>query len=144
MSEPLFKGLVSDEYDQPVGSAKVGDEPCYVINDNGFLLHIPSKPIDMEILKAFTNQIEGNESMLAQQAAEMVGQDDLFTHAAFESTFRNVDKHLDAVLEHGLPEDALAYMGMMGFHIVLDMHGEILRIQFPAAAANGGEGNGDE
>ena len=57
MSEPLFKGLVSDEYDQPVGSAKVGDEPCYVINDNGFLLHIPSKPIDMEILKAFSNQI---------------------------------------------------------------------------------------
>ena len=33
--QPLFAGLIVDENDHLVGTALVGDEPCYVIDDTG-------------------------------------------------------------------------------------------------------------
>ena len=36
--EPLFAGLVVDEYDNAVEVAYVGEEPCYVVDDRGFEL----------------------------------------------------------------------------------------------------------
>lgn len=132
--EPLFKGLVSDEYEQPVGTALVGDEPCYVINDGGFLRHVPSHPIDLEILKSFGKQIEGNEKLIADQATKMLGQEDLFTRAIVETQLKNLDNQYELILKTGIPEETRVYLGMMGFRVILDIHGEILRIEFPAAA----------
>lgn len=141
MKEPLFKGLVSDEFDRPVNTAMVGEDACYVIDDNGFLRHVLSRPIDLEVLKTFGKQVEGNESIIADQAVTMLGQDDLFTHAALESSLKNLEKQYDQMLEHGFPEETRAYLGMMGFRIVLDIHGEVLRIDFPSAPPGSGEGN---
>jgi len=140
--EPLFKGLIIDEFDQPVGTAFVGGEPCYVINDNGFLRHVPSKPIDLEILKSFGNQIEGNEKLIADQATKMLGQEDLFTRAIVEAQLKNLDKQYELILNTGLPEETRVYLGMMGFRVTLDIHGEILKIEYPAAATDG-EGDGE-
>ena len=42
----------------------------------------------------------------------------------------------------GLPEETRVYLGMMGFHVVLDIHGEILKIEQPAAPPD--QGGGDE
>lgn len=133
-AEPLFKGLISDEDNQPVATAMVGDEPCYVINDAGFMRHVPSRPIDLEILKSFGQQIEGNEGLIADQATKMMGQDDLFTHAILESQLKNIDKQYELILETGIPEETRAYLGMMGFRVTLDIHGDILKIEYPAAA----------
>lgn len=141
-TEPLFKGLVIDEFDQPVGTSKIGNEPCYVINDAGFLRHIPSQPIDLEVLKSFGNQITGNEQMLAEQASKMLGQEDPFTRAILESQLKNIDKQYEQILIIGLPEETRAYLGLMGFKVVLDLHGEILRIDQPSAPS--GDGNGGE
>jgi hypothetical protein len=140
--EPLFKGLVSDEFGNLVGTATVGDEPCYVIDDDGFRRHVPSRPIDLEVLKLFGKQIEGNEDVIADQAATMMGQDDLFTHAILESSLKNLDKQYELMLQHGIPEETRAYLGMMGFRVILDIHGEIHKIEFPSAppADGGGEG----
>ena len=140
-AEPLFKGLVSDEYDQPVGVAMVGDEPCYVINDAGFLRHVPSRPIDLEILKSFGKQIEGNEGLIADQATKMMGQDDLFTHAILESQLKNLEQHYEMILNTGIPEETLAYLGMMGFKIRINLHGDVLEINQPGAID---PGSGDE
>jgi len=57
----VHEALVIDENDRPVETALIGDEPCYLINYEGFLRHVPSRPIDLEILKSFGKQIEGNE-----------------------------------------------------------------------------------
>ena len=38
--EPLFKGLINDKNDQPVTTGVIGSEPCYIVNDNGFMRHI--------------------------------------------------------------------------------------------------------
>jgi len=141
-AEPLFKGLVSDEFDRPVATAKVGDEPCYVIDDAGFLRHVPSRPIDLEILRSLFKQIEGNEDVIADQAAKMTGQDDLFSHAILEASLKNIDKQYEFMLEHGIPEETRAYLGLMGFRVILDIHGDILKVEYPSAPPSdqGGEG----
>lgn len=140
-TEPLFKGLVIDEYDNPVGTALVGIEPCYVINDAGFMKHIPAKPIDMQILESLGDQVEGNEHLIAAQASKMLGQDDLFTHAYLENQLKNMDKQFEQILNMGIPEETRVYMGLMGFKIVLDLHGEVLKIEQPSAPPEGSGGD---
>jgi hypothetical protein len=72
--QPLFAGLVVDENDRPVEVSYVGDEPCYVVDDAGFHRHIPSEQVDRQVLKMMSEMIEGNEDLLADQAAKMLGQ----------------------------------------------------------------------
>lgn len=136
-TEPLFTGLVSDEYDRLVRTSMIGDEPCYVIDDAGFMRHIPSRPIDLEILKSFGKQIEGNEQIIAEQATKMLGQEDLFTRAIFETQLKNLDRQYELMLNTGIPEETRAYLGMMGFRVILNIHGEILRIEYPSAPPDG-------
>jgi hypothetical protein len=136
---PLFAGLIVDEYEQPAGTAYVGDEPCYVVNDNGFLRHIPSEQVDRKVLEMMRKQISGNEDMLSQQAAKMLGMDDIFSKAMLENQLKNIDKQFDAILEAGIPEESRAFMGMSGFKIVINVHGEIVRLDQPAATDEGGD-----
>jgi hypothetical protein len=136
---PLFAGLVLDEYEQPVGFSYVGDEPCYVVNDHGFLRHIPSEQVDRKVLEMMRQQISGNEDMLSEQAAKMLGTDDIFSKAMLENQLKNMDKQFDAILDTGIPEESRAFMGMAGFKVVIDIHGEILRLDQPASSEEGGE-----
>lgn len=131
--QALFTGLIVDEYDQPVETAYVGDEPCYVVNDAGFRRHIPSIDIDRQILKSMTNQIHGSEDMVAEQAAKMLGQDDIFSRAILENQLKNIDQQLEQVLNSGLPEEGRAYLGMLGFRVRINYHGEIIAIEQPGA-----------
>jgi hypothetical protein len=78
---PLFAGLVVDQEENVVEVAYVGDEPCYVINDAGFRIHIPTEHVDRQVLRLMQEQIEGNEGLLAEQTAHMLGQDDIFSKA---------------------------------------------------------------
>jgi hypothetical protein len=131
--QPLFSGLIVDEFDNPVDSALVGEEPCYVVNDAGFRRHIPSEFVDRQVLATLSSMIEGSEDMIAQQAAKMLGQDDPFSKAMIESQLKNIDQNLNSVLETGIPEDGRAYMGMMGFRIRINVHGDVLEVIQPGA-----------
>jgi hypothetical protein len=137
--QPLFAGLIVDEDEQPAGTAYVGGEPCYVVNDHGFLRHIPSEQVDRKVLEMMREQINGNEDMLSEQAAKMLGTDDIFSKAILENQLKNIDKQFDAILETGIPEESRAFMGMSGFKIVINIHGEIVRLNQPSAADDGGE-----
>jgi NAD kinase len=140
--QPLFAGLVVDELDHPAGTAYVGEEPCYVVNDGGFLRHIPSEQVDRKILEIMRQQIRGNENMLSEQAAKLLGTDDIFSKAMLENQLKNIGKQFDAILEIGIPEDSRAFMGMSGFKVVINVHGEVLRLEQPAATDEGGD-NGE-
>ncbi len=137
--QPLFSGLVVDEYDNPVGSALVGDEPCYVVDDAGFHRHIPSEAVDRQVLKSLSSMISGSEGVIAEQAAKMLGQDDPFSKAMLENQLKNIDQQLDSVLETGIPEEGRAYMGMMGFKIRINVHGDVLAIEQPGSIDESGE-----
>jgi hypothetical protein len=143
--EPLFKGLLIDENDNPVTTGTIGSEPCYIVNDAGFMRHIPSEAVDLEILKSFGDQISGNEDLIAEQTAKMIGQDDLFTHAVIENQLKNIDKQYSQVLEMGFPEETRAYLGMVGFKVIINLHGEIVRIDQPVSSSdeNGGGDDND-
>jgi hypothetical protein len=134
----LFAGLVIDENGRAAGTSYVGEEPCYVVDDAGFHRHIPAEQIDRAVLAQIAELMKGSEDLISAQAAKMLGQEDIFTKAMIEQQLKNVDKQFDAMMETGIPEDARAYLGMLGFKVVIDMHGEVLRVEQPGAA--GGEG----
>lgn len=141
--QALFPGLVFDENDRLAETAVVGGEPCYVVDDAGFRVHIPSEKVDRQVLAFLTNQIQGNEEMLSKQTARMMGQDDIFTRAMIENQLKNVDKQFDSLLDAGLPENARMYLGMTGFKVVIDYHGDLVRIDQPSAPEGGGDGEGE-
>jgi hypothetical protein len=134
--QPLFAGLVIDEAGRLATTAFIGSEPCYVVDDAGFHRHIPSEQIDRVVLGQMAEMMKGSEDLLSEQAAKMIGQDDPFSKAMIENQLKNVDKQFDALLQQGIPEDMRAYLGMMGFKIVINYHGEVLRIEQPGGAAD--------
>jgi hypothetical protein len=142
--QALFPGLVFDENDRPAETAEVGGEPCYVVDDAGFRIHIPSDKVDRQVLAFLMNQIQGNEEMISTQTARMMGQEDIFTKAMIENQLKNIDKQFDSLLESGLPENARVYLGMTGFKIIIDYHGDLIRVDQPSAPEGGGEGGSDE
>ncbi len=130
-NRPLFGGLVVDEAGNLVETAFVGNEPCYVVDDLGFRRHIPSEIVDRQVLTLMAETIQGNEDILSEQAAKMLGQDDIFTRAMIESQLKQVEQQFDKVLETGIPEEGIAYMGMTGFRIRINVHGEVIDIEQP-------------
>jgi hypothetical protein len=137
--QPLFAGLVFDEFNHPAETTLVGDEPCYVVDDAGFRRHIPSEQVDRQVLNHLAEMMKGSEELLSEQAAKMLGQDDVFTVAAIQQQLKNMDKQFDQVIQTGLPEDMRAYLGMMGFKIIINVHGEVLRVEQPGIASDEGE-----
>lgn len=130
-TKAVFEGLVIDEFDQPVTVAYVGEEPCYVVNDAGFRRHIPSEQVDRQVLDEMRRMIEGHEEALTEQAASMLGQDDIFSRAMILTQLKNMDKQFELLLQVGLPEETRAYLGMMGFHVRINVHGEVLEVEQP-------------
>jgi len=133
----VFDGLVFDEQGRPAEVVYVGDEACYVVDDDGFRRHISSEQVDRQVLQAMQEMIEGHEGIISEQTAKMLGQDDIFSRAMIENQLKQIDKQFDSLMEAGIPEEGRAYMGMMGFQIRIDVHGEVIEIQQPGASASG-------
>jgi len=144
MHKPVFEGLVIDETGKTLSTTYIGDEPVYVIDDAGFKRHIPAEQIDRAVLKSMQEQLAGNEDLIAEQSAQMMGQDDLFTRAMIINQLKNLDKHFDQLLEIGIPAEARAYLGMMGFKVIVNLHGEVIHVVQPSAPADGGGEGGED
>ena len=133
--QPVFAGLIYDEFNQPVEVAYIGLEPCYVVNDAGFRRHIPSEQVDRQVLGMMGQIIEEHEDAITDQTAKMLGQDDPFSKAMIEAQLKNIDQKFDDLMKVGLPEEVRAYMGMMGFRIRINLHGEVLEVEQPGMTA---------
>lgn len=138
--QPLFQGLVVDEDGNLAEAASVGGEPCYVVDDAGFRRHIPSEQVDRVVLSQIADMMKGSEEFLSEQTAKMIGQEDIFTKAMLERQIKDIDKQFDQILEIGLPNDTRIYLGMVGFKIVINVHGEVIRVEQPSSP----DGEGDE
>ncbi|NLS79839.1 MAG: hypothetical protein GXY76_21540 [Chloroflexi bacterium] len=123
----LFEGLVYDEGGRLLEVAYVGNSPCYVLLDGDFRRHIDSAGIDQPVLAMFRDQALANEDLVTTKMMEMLGKDDIFTKAMILDSFKNIDR----IMEIGLPEDARNMLGMIGFRIVIDSHGEIVEVKLP-------------
>lgn len=138
--QPLFAGLIVDEADRAVPTAYVGLEPCYVVDDAGFRRHIPSEQVDRQVLDAMLESVRGHEDIISEQTAKMLGQDDLFSRAVILNQLKRIDQQFNALLETGLTEEVRAYLGMMGFRVVINVHGDVLRVDQPGLMGGGDEG----
>lgn len=129
-TKALFEGLVFNEAEQPVEIAYLGDGAYYVILDDDFKRHVEARIIDQQVVTWLKEQIMANKDMVTHGVMSMMGKDDLFTKAMIDSSIKNVDNLL--VQEQGIPEDARMWLGMMGFRIVVNVHGEVVQINAPA------------
>jgi hypothetical protein len=140
MKKAIFEGLVFDEQDQPVSVVYVGDDPCYVVNDAGFRRHIPAEIVDHQVFQSMLDQIEGHEGIISEQTAKMLGQDDIFSRAMIETQLKNIDQQFTNLQQSGLPEEGRVYMGMMGFRIKINIHGDVIDIEQPGMIDPDSEG----
>ena len=127
--QAMFAGLVYDEYEQLVGTAVVGHEANYVIDDDGFMRHIDAEIVDRQVLGFFLQQLEDNKEMAVEQALNMMGTDDIFAKAALDAQLRNID--MEQIIAQGIPAQARHMMGMMGFRITINFHGEVINMDQP-------------
>jgi hypothetical protein len=133
----FFEGLVFTEDGEAVPVVYVGATPYYVVDDQGFRRHIEARQVDRVVLAQFLEQVQEHREEAVRAMLMQIGQDDLFTKAALDSTVRNLD--MEQVLNQGLPAQARQWLGMLGFRIVIDVHGDIVRVDLPTGPADGDE-----
>ena len=66
----------------------------------------------------------------------MVGDVDLFTHAMIKNQLENLDDQFEHLMQNGIPEDGRVYLGLLGFKIIVNYHGDVIQIEQPAAPAS--------
>ncbi len=134
-NKALFAGLVIDENGTALETTYLGDEAQYVLDDNGFLRHIDAETVDRQVLAHLQAQIEANKEAVEEGIMKMMGSEDIFTKAAIDKSIKDMDQ----VLKQGIPDDARQMLGMMGFRVVVNYHGEVLSIEQPGAADDSDE-----
>lgn len=137
--QALFSGLVYDENNNLTETVTIGNDAYYIVDDDGFKRHIDSREVDEKIIRLFTDQIDGNEDYLANAAANMTGKTDLFSMALFKNQLKNIDKEIEELFRQGPPPGLSEFLGMSGFKINIDMHGNITNVNMPAAPDQDGE-----
>ncbi|MCA9932456.1 MAG: hypothetical protein H6662_16670 [Ardenticatenaceae bacterium] len=128
--QALFAGLVYDESEHLVETTFIGGEASYVVDDNGFLRHINSEEVDRQVLAIFLDQLEDNKDMAVEQMLNLMGKDDFMTKAAVDASLRNID--MEQIIAQGIPMQAREMLGMMGFRITINYHGEVTGISQPS------------
>jgi hypothetical protein len=101
------------------------------VDDAGFRRHISAEQVDRQVLESMQEMIEDHEDVIADQTAKMLGQEDPFSRAMIESQLKQLDQHFDALLHTGIPEESRAYMGMMGFKVRINVHGDVISVDQP-------------
>lgn len=131
----LFEGLVYDEYENLLAVTHVGTEAFYIVDDQGFLRHVNAEEVDRQVLSFFLEQLEDNKDIAVQQALNMLGKDDLFTKAAVDAQLNNVD--MEQIIAQGIPLQAREMLGMLGFRITINLHGQVISINQPSMPDEG-------
>jgi hypothetical protein len=123
----MFGGLIFNERDEPAEIAYIGGIAHYVILDDGFRRHVEARGIDRQVLSFVREQMEPFRDVAVQEMMRMMGRDDLFTKAMIDSSLKNWEQALGQTL----PEDVRAWLGMSGFRVVVNVHGEVVSIEMP-------------
>ena len=134
-SQALFEGLVFDEDENLLATTRIGEEAFYILDDAGFLRHIRAEDVDRQVLGFFLDQLEDNKDIAVEQALSMMGKDDLFTKAAVDAQLSNID--MDQIMAQGIPLQARNMLGMLGFRITVDLHGQVTAINQPSMPDEG-------
>jgi len=134
-TKAIFANLVYSEEGEPVEVTFIGTEPNYVIMDDGFKRHVPAEQIDRQVVEFLAGQVEANKDLVTEGVMGMLGKDDLFTKAMIDSSIGRMDE----MMNQGIPDDARMMLGMMGFKIIVNIHGEVVDLEMPAQELPGSD-----
>jgi hypothetical protein len=125
----VFEGLISNEEGDPVDVTYLGDEAFYVIPDGDFRRHVEASVVDDQVLGSLKEQIMGIQDVAVESVLKYLGKEDLFTKASIDMAIKNFDQ----AFREADPEQWKPWLGMMGFRVVVNVHGELVRIESPEA-----------
>jgi hypothetical protein len=125
--QALFEGLISNEDDEPVEVAYLGDEAFYVIPDGDFRRHVEAASVDDTVLDQLREQITGQQDLVTQGVLDFLGKDDLFTKASIDLALKNFDQGF----RQADPEQWKPMLGLLGFRVIVNVHGEVVRVEYP-------------
>jgi hypothetical protein len=131
----LFAGLIQDQEGNPVEVVMVGDMPNYVVEELGFRRHIETTVVDRQVIEMLREQFMSHREIATEAMLQMLGKDDLFTKAMIDASVKNMEQ----VLQHGLPDGARAWLGMLGFRVIIDRHGQVIDLEMPEDYGTFGE-----
>ena len=131
----VFADLIFSEDGEPVENTFIGADPHYVIMDGDFKRHVAAEEIDNQVIDWLQDQVSANKGMVSDNVMSMLGKDDLFTKAMIDSSIGR----LAEMMQQGLPDDARMMLGMMGFKIIVNVHGEVVNLEMPAQELPGSE-----
>jgi hypothetical protein len=83
------------------------------------------------VLGFFIETLRAHHDEASTAMLHMLGQEDVFTKGMVDSTLRTIQ--VDQVLAQRLPEEGRQMLGMMGFRVVIDLHGDVVRVDMPTA-----------
>jgi hypothetical protein len=131
VSEPkhqaIFAGLIQNEDEQPVDVTYLGDEAFYVIPDGDFMRHVEAAAVDDEVLRLLREQMEGMQDQVVEGVLKFLGKEDLFTKTSIDMALKNFDQ----AFRMADPEQWKPWLGMMGFRVIVNVHGEVVRVESP-------------
>lgn len=125
--QAIFAGLIQNENGDPVDVAYLGDEAFYVIPDGDFRRHVEAAQVDDEVLRLLRDQMSGMEDQVVDGVLKYLGKEDLFTKTSIDMALKNFDQ----AFRLADPEQWKPWLGMLGFRIIVDVHGNVTQIESP-------------
>ena len=125
--QAIFAGLIQNENGDPVDVTYLGDEAFYVIPDGDFRRHVEAAHVDDEVLRQLRDQMTGMEDQVVDGVLKYLGKEDLFTKTSIDLALKNFDQ----AFRLADPEQWKPWLGMLGFRIIVDVHGDVARIESP-------------
>jgi hypothetical protein len=135
LQQALFTGLVYNEAGEPAQTVYIGGIAHYAIPDDGFLRHVEAYRIDNVVLAQIKDQITSVQDEVVQGMLQMLGKDDIFTKAAIDASIRSLEENV----RRSDPEQWLTWLRLFGFRIIVDVHGEVVEVIYPAQPAEDDE-----
>lgn len=123
----MFEGLVVGPQGQRLEVSWVGADACYIVDDGGFRRHIDAAFVDRQVLGYLREQVESQKDVAVRGILQLLGKEDVFSKTAVEYSI----SHLDENLGQSLPPQARDVLGMMGFRIEIDEHGDLVAMRMP-------------
>jgi hypothetical protein len=131
--EALFPGLVYSEGGEAAKVTYIGKVAHYAIPDRGFWRHVAAYDVDRVVIAELKERIGAVQDELMPAILQMLGKEDLFTKAAIAASIR----HLEEGMRSSNSEEWIPSLQMLGFRIVVDVHGQVVEIVYPQPPKEG-------
>ena len=125
--QAIFSGLISNQDGDPVDVTYLGGEAFYVIPDGDFRRHVEAAVVDDRVIEILREQIDGMQDVLVDGVLQFLGKEDLFTKASIDMALKNFDQ----AFRQADPSQWKPWLGMMGFQVIVDIHGQVVRVESP-------------